>query len=60
MRLEFKYMDKEGVNRKMLSIRLPMALLKRLEEIAESKGRDRTEIIQFALDQFCQMENKNK
>lgn len=53
--LNFKYVDKD--DRKMVSIRLPNALIKQIEKIAKNKGWSKTEIIQFALDQFAQSEN---
>lgn len=54
--IKFKYIDNE--DRKMLSLRLPNALLKQIDKIAKNKGCTKTEVIQFALDQFAQMESK--
>lgn len=52
--LKFKFIDDE--DRKMVSVRLPKALLVQIERVAKRKGWPKTEIIQYALDQFCQME----
>lgn len=54
--LKFKYVDKQ--DRKMLSLRLPVLLIQKIEEIAEAKGWSKTEVIQYALDQFAQIESK--
>lgn len=56
--LAFKYVDKE--DRRMLSLRLPNALINQIEKIAKEKGWTKTEIIQFALDQFAQIESKKR
>jgi hypothetical protein len=55
-KLTFKYIDDE--DRKMLSLRLPNALLNQIEKIAKKKGWSKTEVIQFALDQYAQIESK--
>ena len=54
--LSFKYTDDR--DRKMVSLRLPNALINQIEKIAKAKGWSKTEVIQFALDQFAQIENK--
>lgn len=56
--LTFKYVDKK--DRKMVSLRLPETLIAKIEEIAESKGWTKTEVIQYALDQFAQIESKQR
>lgn len=57
--LVFKFVDKKADDRrKMLSLRLPNALIAQIEKIAESKGWTKTEVIQYALDQFAQIESK--
>lgn len=56
--LDFKYTDKE--DRKMISIRLPNALINQIEKVAKNKGWSKTEVIQYALDQFARAENKYK
>ena len=38
----------------MVSIRLPEALIDELKGHARSTGKDFTELVQYALDQFCQ------
>lgn len=54
--LEFKYTDRK--NRKPVTVRLPEALIERVKGIAEETGYDFTELLQYALDQFCQLEAK--
>lgn len=56
--LNFKYIDND--DRKMVSLRLPNALISQIDKIAKAKGWKKTEVIQYALDQFAQIENKNK
>lgn len=56
--LTFKYIDKE--DRKMISLRLPITLINKIEKIAENKGWTKTEVIQYALDQFAQIESRSK
>lgn len=56
--LNFKYVDNE--DRKMVSLRLPEALIKQIERIAKDKGWSKTEVIQYALDQFAQFESKSR
>jgi len=56
--LNFKYVDNE--DRKMVSLRLPIALISQIEKVAKAKGWAKTEVIQFALDQFAQLESKKK
>ena len=53
--LTFKYIDEK--DRKMISLRLPNALINQIEKIAKNKGWSKTEVIQYALDQFAQIEN---
>jgi hypothetical protein len=54
--LTFKYTDDE--DRKMLSLRLPGILINQIEKIAKAKGWSKTEVIQYALDQFADLESK--
>ena len=54
--LNFKYVDSK--DRKMVSLRLPNSLINQIEKIAKSKGWSKTEVFQFALDQFAQAESK--
>jgi len=56
--LNFKFTDDK--DRKMLSLRLPQTLINQVEKIAKTKGWSKTEVIQFALDQFAQLESKNR
>ena len=56
--LRFKYTDDK--DRKMVSLRLPNALINQIEKIAKTKGWAKTEVIQYALDQFAQIEAKDK
>jgi len=56
--LTFKYTDSD--DRKMLSLRLPVALIDQIEKIAKNKGWSKTEVIQYALDQFAQLESKSR
>ena len=56
--LSFKHVDKK--DRKMISLRLPETLIQEIEKIAESKGWKKTEVIQYALDQFAQLESKSR
>ena len=55
-KLSFKYIDND--DRKMVSLRLPNALINQIEKIAKKKGCTKTEVIQFALDQYAQLESK--
>lgn len=52
--LDFKFEDKEGEHRDVISVRLPKALLKELDRLAERSGYKKTELIQYAIDQVCQ------
>ena len=52
--LDFKFEGKEGEHRDVLSVRLPKALLKELDRLAERSGYKKTELIQYAVDQLCQ------
>lgn len=52
--LDYKFEDKDGVKRKLITFRLPTALLEELDKIAEKEGYRRTELIQYAIDQLCQ------
>jgi metal-responsive CopG/Arc/MetJ family transcriptional regulator len=54
--LEFKYVDKK--DRRMVSVRLPEALIKRLKRASEDTGCGSTELIQYAIDQFLQIQDK--
>ena len=56
--LEFKYTDTK--DRKMVSIRLPEALIAKAKLVAEETGCSFTELAQYALDQFCQVQSKSK
>lgn len=56
--LNFKFVD--DADRKMISLRLPHALIAQIEKIADKKGWSKTEVIQYALDQFAQIESKNR
>ena len=56
--LEFRYTDSK--DRKMVSIRLPEALIGKLKECAEDTGLGFTELVQYALDQYCQVQSKAK
>lgn len=53
---ELKFEYNKGI-RKMLSLRLPKDLIDRIQEIADAKGWTKTDVIQFALDQFAQNES---
>lgn len=55
--LEFAYTDNK--DRKMVSFRLPEALIKRMNEISEETGYTVTQLIQYALDQFAQIQDKH-
>lgn len=50
----------EAVPSKMLSLRLPNALINQIEKIAKAKGWTKTEVIQYALDQFALVESKSR
>jgi metal-responsive CopG/Arc/MetJ family transcriptional regulator len=52
--LDYKYQDKDGVKRELITFRLPKSLLSELDKVAEREGYRRTELIQYALDQLCQ------
>jgi hypothetical protein len=56
--LEFKYVDAN--DRKMVSIRLPEPLIAKMKAISEDTGYKFTEIVQYALDQYCQLHGKTK
>lgn len=56
--LLFRYTDNK--DRKMLSLRLPEALINQIEKISKAKGYTKTEIIQYALDQYAQLESRKK
>lgn len=56
--LTFKYVDND--DRKMISLRLPNALISQIVKIAKNKGWTKTEVIQYALDQFAQIESKQR
>ncbi|MGE0761851.1 MAG: ribbon-helix-helix domain-containing protein [Bdellovibrionales bacterium] len=56
--LEFKYTDDK--DRKMVSLRLPEALIEEIEEVAKAKGWNKTDVIQYAVDQFVHAERKRK
>jgi predicted DNA binding CopG/RHH family protein len=56
--LNFKFTDTK--DRRMISIRLPEALLTQIKKIAQQTGWTKTELIQFALDQFAQAEGKKR
>lgn len=43
--------------RKVVSIRLPMSLVKRLEKEMKLKNYSQTELIETILDQYCQLED---
>ena len=51
--LEFAYLDKSGVNRETISVRLPKAFLEELDSLAEETRYKKTELIQYAIDQLC-------
>lgn len=55
--LNFKYKDSK--DRKMVSIRLPEPLIAKLKTCAEETGYTFTDIVQYALDQYCQIQNKS-
>ncbi len=44
--------------KKMVSMRLPEALLKELDKLASSKGWNTTDLVTTALDQYIQWEKK--
>ncbi len=46
--------------KKMISLRLPEALLDRLKKVAHEKGWSLTMLIQMVLDQYAQHEDKVK
>lgn len=46
--------------KKMISLRLPEALLDRLKKISHEKGWSLTMLIQMVLDQYAQHEDKVK
>ncbi|MBK9324751.1 MAG: hypothetical protein IPM97_17690 [Bdellovibrionaceae bacterium] len=52
--LYYKFEDKDGVKRELITFRLPTALLEELDKIADKEGYRRTELIQYAIDQLCQ------
>lgn len=52
--LNYKFEDRDGVKRELITFRLPKALLAELDKIAEKEGYRRTELIQYAIDQLCQ------
>ncbi len=52
--LNFKFEDKGGEHREVISVRLPKALLKELDSLTERSGYKKTELIQYAIDQICQ------
>lgn len=54
--LEFKYTDKK--DRKMVSVRLPQALIDQLKRTSKETDKSSTELIQYALDQFLQIQAK--
>jgi len=56
--LVFEYTDDK--DRKMISLRLPEALIGKIEKVATSKGWNKTEVMQYALDQFVKAELKGK
>lgn len=53
--LNFEYKDGKRV---MLSLRLPESLIAKIQEIADATGWTKTDVIQFALDQFAQNESE--
>jgi predicted DNA binding CopG/RHH family protein len=55
--LEFKYQDKK--DRKMVSIRLPQALIERIKSASDDTGYSFTDLVQYALDQFAQIQDKH-
>lgn len=54
--IEFKYTDKK--DRKMVSVRLPEALISRLKTASDDTGFSATELIQYAVDQLMQTQDK--
>lgn len=53
--LDYKFEDKDGIKRELITFRLPKSLLNELDKIAEKEGYRRTELIQYAIDQLCQV-----
>ena len=54
--LKFKYTDNK--DRKMVSVRLPQALIGQLKRTSKETDKSSTELIQYALDQFLQIQAK--
>jgi predicted DNA binding CopG/RHH family protein len=52
--LAFKYVDEK--DRRMVSIRLPEALIHKLRGLSKQTGLNFTELVQYALDQYCQIQ----
>ena len=55
--LEFKYIDSK--DRKMISIRLPEALIAKLQACSKETDLNFTTFVQYALDQYCQIQSKS-
>lgn len=55
---EMKYAAAEDATKKMISLRLPDDLVKRLKEIASDKGWNLTVLVQIVLDQYAQYEDE--
>jgi predicted transcriptional regulator len=47
-------------DKKMVSWRLPEALLKEIEKVAEARGWNATDVVATALDQFVQWHRSQK
>ena len=54
--LDFKYAKGK---RKMVSLRLPDDLREQVKKAADETGYSFTELVQYALDQFVQIQNKS-
>lgn len=54
--IEYKYQDKK--HRRMVSVRLPEALIGRLKQAASETGYSSTELIQYAIDQLMRHQDK--
>ena len=55
---DMKYAAAEDTAKKMISLRLPDDLVKRLKEIASDKGWNLTVLVQIVLDQYAQYEDE--
>lgn len=57
---KFNIPDRKYCNglKKMVSMRLPEQLMRELEKLAEQKGWSVTDLVQTALDQYIQWEQR--